>query len=144
MSLLPTSPGHPHTYFSPGLHTYIHTPNLSSTKHTHTLLDPDIPFKPNQTAPYFGGKNVCFLLNCPSWEVQAVLPGCIRTSSLFTTPRNVQAHGVAKSVWSQWPSLPARFGGSAVTKHQDWYRLTQLFAFQNRGKVRECGLFTTE
>ena len=30
--------------------TYIHTPLLSSTRHTHTSLDPYTPLKPNQTA----------------------------------------------------------------------------------------------
>ena len=58
ISLLPTSPGHPHAYTSTHPHphpysspnSYIYTPLLSSTRHTRTLLDPYTPLKPNQTA----------------------------------------------------------------------------------------------
>ena len=58
ISLLPTSPGHPHAYTSTHPHphpysspsSYICTPLLSSTRHTRTLLDPYTPLKPNQTA----------------------------------------------------------------------------------------------
>ena len=97
MSLLPTSPGHPHTYFSPGRHTYIHTPLLSSAKHTHTLLDPDIPFKPNQTATYFGGKNVFFYLIVPHRKFR--LPYLVASGHQVCSQRLEMCKPVA------WPSL---------------------------------------
>ena len=43
----PTNAPHP---------TYIHTPLLSSTRHTHTLLDPYTPLRPNQTGTLVSSK----------------------------------------------------------------------------------------
>ena len=83
-----------------------------------------------------------FLLNCSPWEVQAGLPGCIRTSSLFTTPRNVQAHGVAKSGHGGPVCLQDLVVQQQQSIRTDTGSLNS--AFQNCGKVRECGLFTTE